>query len=401
MGPNNTMSLWSTILNKWNGIIPACPNHPVTDELVLMPSIPSEQGENGELLLFGGLDESNTTTGQIYIYNIPTNTWRHGTPSSNTRARMVCATAGNYLVIWGGYTNGTEPVELLFYNIKNDAWVGSPSSSNTNLTDNSKADPKSNKAVVIGGIAGAVLVIGIIIGSIFICHFQQDVLSRYCSRNKGQNRGTNGDTSQLSTQDKLNLSLPHYTQLCPSIVDTCDKPFVRFTETYKHGNNIKTEIPVSVDQEHQEHLYLLPSHIHSPSSVIVAAPTTLVSPIPLTLQHLNPSRNNLQRSENDPQYIEPIPTYSSDHGDFQHDSTQVELLIRDPHGQHTRTPAVSVNFDSQKEAVKLQIWYEQALNNMRKRHQEDLARQQAELSKQGAAVIKMQEVLKDHISKRE
>ncbi|KAF9919565.1 hypothetical protein FBU30_010862, partial [Linnemannia zychae] len=114
---------------------------------------------NNMLLLFGGLDESNTATGQIYIYDISTSTWKRGAPSMLTRAKMACATAGDYFIVWGGYTNGTESVKTLFYNFKKDTWITNSGGDPSDLPNVGVETSKGSKPVIIGGsVAAAVLV---------------------------------------------------------------------------------------------------------------------------------------------------------------------------------------------------------------------------------------------------
>ncbi|KAF9925075.1 hypothetical protein FBU30_005096 [Linnemannia zychae] len=268
--------------------------------------------KNDELLLFGGLDESNTTTGQIYIYNIHSGTWRHGTSSSKTRARMACATVAEYLVVWGGYTNGTVPDGFLFYNIRNNTWVGSSSTGITNMPNNSARARKSNKATIIGG-ATAILVIGVTIGLIAACRSHQRLFSSHCNRYDVREGGTNNDVSRhgldlksLPAQNIWNRVLNPYIQLNSKTMDICNKSPSVF------------------------------GRLHKP-------------------QCLDTNENSVHQGlNNNPQYTGSTHVYSSDQDDLQQQLTQAGSITCDPHGQRTSTPAVDIPFDPQTEVAQLQ-----------------------------------------------
>ncbi|KAF9125743.1 hypothetical protein BGW39_007193 [Mortierella sp. 14UC] len=78
-----------------------------------------------KLLLFGGANSANATTGDIFIFDTATYTWTKMVTSESPRGGMACASAADYMVVWGGYNDRTKLLplgEFLFYNIKTDKW---------------------------------------------------------------------------------------------------------------------------------------------------------------------------------------------------------------------------------------------------------------------------------------
>ncbi|KAF9915338.1 hypothetical protein FBU30_002052, partial [Linnemannia zychae] len=315
---------------------------------------------NSMLLLFGGLDESNTTTGQIYIYDIPTNTWKRGTPSKLTQAKMACATAGDYFVVWGG----------------------SPSSYSTSLLDTNTTYHKSNKVAIIGGSVGAVVVIGATIGFVFICHRRQ---------NNKKHR-------------KFDDLLQHLAKVNPDPNDTTDKtPVMDFGADHKNYD-IKTEIPMSDFQENQEYQYLLPGPTYfSPppptATTAATAPVVLMSPTLLAPQYVDPNRQGLyQGLYNHPQYVGPIPVLTQDY-DKTHPFPLMSPFIHSPHGPYTSMPDRDIPLNTLKEVAEMHAWYEQSLHRMHQEHQAELAKNQEELTKQNAKIAEMRKVLENRATR--
>ncbi|KAF9917668.1 hypothetical protein FBU30_000632, partial [Linnemannia zychae] len=224
---------------------------------------------NDILLLFGGLNESNTTTNQIYIYNIPTSTWRRGAPSMLTRAKMACATAGDYFVVWGGYSNGTEPVNTLFYNFKKDIWITNSGNNSTDLPNVGAETSKSSKSAIIGGSIAAIVVVGAIIGFIFFRH-RRRLLSAHKNHERKHKKidsvslQNEVEGNALSAQNNSNVSKNYH---IPKANATLDKPSEAVTGSYYNNHDNKSTDPMSANRESQ---YQLPVPIYPSPSITEA-----------------------------------------------------------------------------------------------------------------------------------
>ncbi|KAF9405741.1 hypothetical protein BGZ94_003391 [Podila epigama] len=128
-----------------------------------------------KMILFGGLtDQSNSVLSDVYIYDTATLTWTKGTDAgpSIARAEMACAVNKDLLVIWGGggvNTAVTTSITVV-YNWKSGKWQThySPIASSWDDDESGPNGSRSNKGAIIGGVIGALVVLGLIIG--FILH---------------------------------------------------------------------------------------------------------------------------------------------------------------------------------------------------------------------------------------
>jgi hypothetical protein len=53
------------------------------------------------LLLFGG-DNSDKATGDMFVFDTGSYSWTKAASSPNVRTEMVCASADEYFITWGG-----------------------------------------------------------------------------------------------------------------------------------------------------------------------------------------------------------------------------------------------------------------------------------------------------------
>ncbi|CAO3574104.1 unnamed protein product [Mortierella alpina] len=140
-----------------------------------------------KMILFGGCTISRRSLGSIYILDMKTLSWTKGPdvdPTQN-RSGMACAVAGDNFVVWGGEHFETSIVNLastLVFNLKTNQWTTQFSLLETPLPAGTGGDPPKpsgpdsnsgppstrpptpdgvNWAGIGGGIAGAVLVVGI------------------------------------------------------------------------------------------------------------------------------------------------------------------------------------------------------------------------------------------------
>jgi len=117
-----------------------------------------------KVALFGGHSKStNTLQSDIYVLDVPTLTWKKGSPAPLRDARRypACALSNGHFIAWGGEmsnatTNAPSGNMLLVYNIVTDTWTSDyiapiPTPTNTNFPSNCgkpsptcTIDPKSS-----------------------------------------------------------------------------------------------------------------------------------------------------------------------------------------------------------------------------------------------------------------
>ncbi|KAF9925917.1 hypothetical protein FBU30_004381 [Linnemannia zychae] len=140
-----------------------------------------------KLIIVGGQSSFDTIPG-VLIIDAATLTWTAGPAVANGRGGMACATAGDYIVLYGGAENfqtSSAPVGPIFYNMKTNSWGNPvPIASNNNTSTRQGPNPTgtegggtdagptslpppnptstSNKPAIIGGAVGGVAVISII-----------------------------------------------------------------------------------------------------------------------------------------------------------------------------------------------------------------------------------------------
>ncbi|KAF9912339.1 hypothetical protein EC991_011031 [Linnemannia zychae] len=87
--------------------------------------------EGTKMIVFGGIVDSTTTVGDIYIIDMLTMKVTKGPTAPAPRYYMACAVAGDNFISWGGYSKDAifEPTALsgtgtpLIYNIHSGQWV--------------------------------------------------------------------------------------------------------------------------------------------------------------------------------------------------------------------------------------------------------------------------------------
>ncbi|KAF9905704.1 hypothetical protein EC991_001378 [Linnemannia zychae] len=158
----------------------------------------AEMAYGGRKIIIAGGQSGFDTIPGVFVIDAATLTWSEGPPVANGRGGMACATAGDYLVMYGGaenFQNTKAPVGTIFYNLKTNTWgdpipnpvttappgatsmppSGPRTSSGSGGIGAGSTDipavpppPSTNNAGAIGGgVAGGVVVIGII-GFVFI-----------------------------------------------------------------------------------------------------------------------------------------------------------------------------------------------------------------------------------------
>ncbi|KAF9205226.1 hypothetical protein BGZ59_000596 [Podila verticillata] len=184
----------SSALGNWNRI-----NATLAGQTVVGGPSPRESAcmvpaFNGtKLILFGGSGPTgiitwNVALSDIFIYDVAKAEWTKGNDAGSTRARAAhaCAVSGDALIVWGGFSNmdvkGPAVEMIAIYNITTNLWVdkfisptveqkptltssptgtanpGSGSGFGPETTSNTSGSG-SNTGAIIGGVAGAVVVL--------------------------------------------------------------------------------------------------------------------------------------------------------------------------------------------------------------------------------------------------
>ncbi|KAF9117538.1 hypothetical protein BGW39_002088 [Mortierella sp. 14UC] len=147
-----------------------------------------------KLVIFGGTNNIDMVSGEVHIFDTTTYTWTKGAVSTNTRSDIVCASSGDFFIVWGGKDapqGNNSPAEILFYNMRTDQWIKQsdivPPSNTTitaptpaisgsdlptstapgsgNITGPPSTDPaavKINGAAIAGGVAGVVVLFALV-----------------------------------------------------------------------------------------------------------------------------------------------------------------------------------------------------------------------------------------------
>ncbi|KAK3805903.1 MAG: hypothetical protein J3Q66DRAFT_375642 [Benniella sp.] len=151
-----------------------------------------------KVVVFGGYSKSSDSiSGDIFILDVPTLTWKKGPSTSphDVRRSPACALSNGQFVAWGGdASNGAKVVPpnnmVLIYDIKTDAW-GSDYTPPT--TSASEKKPGLSKAwrtilIVVGAIIG-VIVLGF---CLWVCLIMIGEARREARRRKEARRRAEG-----------------------------------------------------------------------------------------------------------------------------------------------------------------------------------------------------------------
>ncbi|KAF9918379.1 hypothetical protein FBU30_000230 [Linnemannia zychae] len=446
-GPNNNLSVWNAILNTWSATDLLCP--PIKGEAQILPALPSPKSSDFALVApksgFTYLPYSTVNGTQMIgyrsqpvrrcnIYSMPVDSrgmYYAGSVLMNS-IYMVGTDQLNRSIMWQfrydteswgnlgseyevlpkaipsgscmvtGYTNGTEAIDMLFYKFRSDKWVGSHANNITGSPEANISVFDASRYAIIGGTLGAAVVVGSIIGFVFIRRRRQRSDSSHHSKYERKERRTaNGilqhDTKlkSLSIQGKLNPTLASYTRLHSDAIDGFEKPSKTVVRVHDNNDNIKTRTSCSENKEDLESEYILPDPVYPPISEELPALTTPALPAP---QYIDPNRRSFQKRPcNNPHYVAPVPKQTPSSTKLRYDLPRVDPPVHNPHGPRTSMPAaVDISAGLNKEAVQMQAWYEQALERMRKEHHKELAKHQVQMAKQKAKMAKIKKVLENH-----
>ncbi|KAF9102248.1 hypothetical protein BGX29_004786 [Mortierella sp. GBA35] len=129
-----------------------------------------------KVIIYGGRLPNNAPfSGEVFILNTVTGVWTQGA-SGPPRLYTTCTIAGDQLLIWGGNAPGPvlAPYPVSIYNIATNTWVtdytppasyvAKASASATAGPSSTAGDSSSNLGGIIGGVVGALAVIGAIVG---------------------------------------------------------------------------------------------------------------------------------------------------------------------------------------------------------------------------------------------
>ncbi|KAI9237303.1 MAG: hypothetical protein BYD32DRAFT_436731 [Podila humilis] len=126
------------------------------------------------LVVFGGFDNVVVPAfSDIYILNVETMQWTKGPDAGNAVARAApsCGIDNDLFIVWGGGYNSvavTKNVTLLF-NLQTMQWVNQFVPAALQATpsggaDTSTSSSRSSTGVIIGGVAGGLALIAIVVG---------------------------------------------------------------------------------------------------------------------------------------------------------------------------------------------------------------------------------------------
>ncbi|KAF9365739.1 hypothetical protein BGX34_008604 [Mortierella sp. NVP85] len=126
-----------------------------------------------QMILFGGYSKTtNVTSGDIYILDVATSTWKVGpsVPIPDRRQTPACAVSNDQFIAWGGNAavgnDVVAPVNMtLVYNLKTNTWtteyVVPPETVHA-------AGGSVSKAVVASAVVASVLVLLLVVGGVIV-----------------------------------------------------------------------------------------------------------------------------------------------------------------------------------------------------------------------------------------
>ncbi|KAF9130633.1 Multiple epidermal growth factor-like domains protein 8 [Mortierella sp. GBA39] len=105
-----------------------------------------------KMVVFGGELYLEHPRGSIFILDVPTLTWTQGPDIDNplSRSSAACTVAGDNFVVWGGKNETSMLDSTVIFNIKDNVWT------------DTFVLPGNNTGAIIGGVATALVVLGLV-----------------------------------------------------------------------------------------------------------------------------------------------------------------------------------------------------------------------------------------------
>ncbi|KAG0048147.1 hypothetical protein BGZ83_006844 [Gryganskiella cystojenkinii] len=167
-----TLVEYEPAIDTWSGILEATGASPGIRSCHCMVSAYG----GTKMVVFGGLDASNSVSGAIFVLDLASMNWIAGNPAPSPRYDMACAVAGDSFLAYGGSGVGISNAPIIIYNLRTNQWVNqfdptgtstpspssSPGSNSSSTTDGSSLSSHGSSIGPIAGGIGAIVVLAAI-----------------------------------------------------------------------------------------------------------------------------------------------------------------------------------------------------------------------------------------------
>ncbi|KAK3837041.1 MAG: hypothetical protein JOS17DRAFT_813874 [Linnemannia elongata] len=378
-----------------------------------------------KLIIFGGTTAEGIRHGNTFIFDTVANTWTKGATSPNPRSDMACATAGDFLVAWGGYENSVGevyPTEILFYNIKNDKWVnrtdiappppitttlstptvpagsGFDSGQSQPGTDTASSTSKNNAALLGGGVTAGVALIAVIAGFVLFRRRRKNLKPRRDPQDLKLNSLSFPDSSQASLASKGQLDTHRVANAPHATVDPATTHFPNYKTTVQESSSQVQDSDITVENQAGDG-YSWTQGYHGQSLRIgqgrgrgaIIYPIPPPTPLSPQLYHTPPqhidqdgSEYNQHQTWNNPQHCESLPLPLSPLRSPDYEMLQLEFpspvcsTLRNPQGQQMVVPTNN----PLEEIAAVHARYEQHVESLRQEQQAEMERIRREWEEQ-------------------
>ncbi|KAF9182608.1 hypothetical protein BGZ50_004800 [Haplosporangium sp. Z 11] len=259
--------------------------------------------------MFGGII-NGTVTGDLHVLDAESGSWTGKLTSENARANMACAVIGNTFVVWGGVDGSCSVADgtPLLFDMVSKKWTTSF------ISDPS---PSSNKAAIIGGAVGGVVLVALVAALLVF-------------KKRGRKRDTREMNTSRGKRSKSGKSLDGMNEngtVEQGSYKTIPSPFTTPEYSYNHDSALhakelsalETTIPLAVRQPlfenapaHQER-YPYPQQQQLGQAPFIASPfgikndTNAQSPL-LNQPLAHPSGPPPPLAPRLPSVLHPLPT---------------------------------------------------------------------------------------------
>ncbi|ORZ29088.1 hypothetical protein BCR41DRAFT_391503 [Lobosporangium transversale] len=127
--------------------------------------VPAHEGRT--MVLFGGMsDQGASLLDDVYLYDVESMTWKRGKNVGvvgGARYGHVCAVSDNYLIVWGGGSDGPISNLLMVYDIEKAEWTNHYSYKPAPVNPTDLFQPSSALSLPRSNLKAAVGVLGIVV----------------------------------------------------------------------------------------------------------------------------------------------------------------------------------------------------------------------------------------------
>ncbi|KAF9932749.1 hypothetical protein FBU30_007399 [Linnemannia zychae] len=382
-----------------------------------------------KLVVFGGTIANGLRTGITYIFDTTSKVWTRGATSPKVRSAMTCATAGDYMVVWGGNENSVGevyPSEMLYYNIVKDKWINKTdivpplvptvytsvlssttgaSSTNTGLPRTDENYSKNINAAAIGGgaAAGAAVVLIAAVAFFLIRSRRKRSKAKRDPQNLKVESIHHPNTSKESLSTRAHVgnidhtinsphapldqaaSFPHYkSSIHDNDIPIQDQQNTASTNAENQSSMTAGEDYVSplgyYNQPHQSHGPLSPTTARAMISYPVPPPLPMSPQLHSTSLYLEQDGEQQPHTLNSPQHFEsPLASVlsrsSPDYDQLQQElPSPVPASARNPQGPMDDAIPVNNNNNPLEEIALVQAKYEEHIERVRQEQQAEVER---------------------------